>query len=103
MIESTCECDLEYSVPAPANFSKFLDFRFYFCRGSGKTLARFKSAMGSDGVTVAKLRRILSRALVKLYTVWLRVGRASNHVLDFKTIFIPKGRNVESPAELRPI
>lgn len=99
--ESRCEGVLDNNVPAPVDFSNLLNF--ISVEEVIKNYPQYKSAMGHDGVTVAMLRRIPSRALTKFYTAWLRAGLVPTHVLDSKTVFIPKGRGVDSPDELRPI
>lgn len=62
-----------------------------------------KTSAGKDGLDIKCLIKTRIRALAKLYTMWLQLGWVPQIFLDSRTIFIPKGSDVDVPSDLRPI
>jgi len=61
------------------------------------------SAPGPDGLSAGELRDIPVDILVRLFNIFMICGRLPRHLLESRTILIPKKDDASSPDEFRPI
>ena len=61
------------------------------------------TAPGPDGVEAKELRKVPLEILVRVYNIFLYVGKLPGELLKSKTTMIPKKEVPESPGDFRPI
>lgn len=62
-----------------------------------------KTSAGLDGLSVYQTERISPRIRAKLFSLFLLLGWCPDVLMNSYTIFIPKKKDTNSPAKLRPI
>ncbi|KAG8177076.1 hypothetical protein JTE90_015728 [Oedothorax gibbosus] len=63
----------------------------------------FRSSPGPDNVTPKAWNRVPVRVKAKLFTVWIKLAKVPNFIVESKTIFLPKKEETISPSDLRPV
>jgi len=61
------------------------------------------SAPGPDGLSAGELRDIPIDILVRVFNVFMICGKLPRHLLESRTILIPKKEDASNPDEFRPI
>ncbi|KAG8172671.1 hypothetical protein JTE90_026098 [Oedothorax gibbosus] len=64
---------------------------------------KYTSPALPDGVSAKIWNKVPDRVKAKLFTIWLRVGRVPESVLESRTIFLPKKEETVLPSDTRPI
>lgn len=85
----------------PTSFAELLEFV-----SVNEVLESFpplKSAVGLEGTSAVRPRKLPVRVLAKIYTLRFRLCWVPHYFLDSRTIFLPKVADTTSPANISPI
>ncbi|KAK2578073.1 hypothetical protein KPH14_012894, partial [Odynerus spinipes] len=66
-------------------------------------LPGLSTSPGPDGLTARQLRAMPTQILTRIFNLFLLCGSLPRHLLESRTVLIPKKDNASDPAEFRPI